>query len=272
MDFDVSLSTTDLFLALVPDALYWLVLGSALLVWIRARRSGAAGRRRMSLVDLMGVGALLLAFLSMPIGPALMSRALEPARTLDLAAEATTVPADGTFVAIFSGGIARLSDGSWQPKPASVRRALRGKAFAERFGLPLALSGGNVPADAPAEARVIAEALDFDPTVRLDVRARNTHENALGFARLAAENGWRRAIVVTDGVHLRRAGASLRAAGIEPVGYVAADGRGRLTLGLLVPRPGGFAAWRGVVREVAGTAYYLLRGRFALDDLAPGRP
>lgn len=274
MEIDVYAALKQGVLALAGDGLYWLLLVGVLLLWIRTRR--AAGNRRggMSLIALLGMTAGALVVLSMPAGPRLGAWLLTPG-DLPVLDEGGSVAAEGPIVvAVFSGGIARYSpagavDAVWQPKPVSLRRVLRGRAVALAHDLPLAISGGRVPPEAPPEAAVIARSLGLydDPRVLLETRSRDTCENARGLARLAAVHGWAGAVVATDGVHLRRAAACLRAAGLPPVAVAPAEPPARWRVGDFLPRPSGLAGWRPVLREAIGIAYYLARGRFAPSDL-----
>ena len=57
--------------------------------------------------------------------------------------------------------------------------------------------------------------------IRLEERARNTLENARYTSVIMREHGWRAALVVTDGFHLRRALFAFRAFGIVADGSAA---------------------------------------------------
>jgi len=88
--------------------------------------------------------------------------------------------------------------------------------------------------------------------------AGNTHDEALAVARLVRQRGWKRVILVSDPMHLRRAGAVFEAAGVPvccspavPVGYS------------LLPSDGPeahLAAFRDWLHEVIGYQVYRRRG------------
>ncbi|MBP5857182.1 YdcF family protein [Marivibrio halodurans] len=274
-------TTYDLFRRILLTATHsvplWIVLGAALLLWWRARR-----RRGMSLVAVLGLGAAALTLGAMPAGPKLAERVLAPS-DLPVLGESGAIPAgigqgvsDGPFIAIFSGGIVRYGAdetvgtgeaAGWFPKPVTLRRVGRAMAVARARSLPVMLSGGRVPAEAPPESEVIARAMRLEDTVLLERRSRNTYENARELAALAARRGWRRVIVATDRVHLRRAAACLRAAGLVPVAVIPAEAPVDLGPGDLIPSVEGLADWRPVLREILGLVYYLARGRIAPRDL-----
>ncbi|MEQ8603898.1 MAG: YdcF family protein [Marivibrio sp.] len=260
----------DAFQLVAPNAPYWLLLGLAIAVWLRERRRrrvAAPGARRagMSLIGLLGGTAVALTLLSAPAGPKLAALALTPKGP---SADADAPAPDGrTFIALFSGGIWRGPDDRWRPSSASVARSLRAIDLASRTGLPLVLSGGRVPADAPPEADVIRERLRFPADLHVDRTARNTFENAQAFSEIAARLSWTRAVVATDAAHLRRAAACLRAAGVDVVAYLPTRPFPKLTPADAIPSVFGLAAWRAPLREAAGLAYYLAVGRIGWSDL-----
>lgn len=258
----------------LPSLPLWLLLGTALWVWLAARRRRAAGGGPVVLsVSLLGAAALLVLVLSLPAGQKLAMHLLVPDDLppvrLGEAAGAQVLPAprDGLFIAVFSGGVRRHPDGGWQPNWNTSRRVLRALAAAEHHDLPLAVSGGRVPPQAPPEAEIIREQFALPPDTPLDMAARDTRENAAGFAAIAGRRGWHRAVVATDALHLRRAAAALRAAGIAPVAALVPNPVGAIGPRDFLPSPGVFNGWRAVGYEVAAIAYYLLDGRIRAADL-----
>jgi|GEM_PF-767477 uncharacterized SAM-binding protein YcdF (DUF218 family) len=276
MMYDLLVSAREIFLYFVPLAFYWLLLALALAVWLRARaarrRSAVQARpARITLSGALGLSALLCTVLSLPVGPHLVARLLVPSDVPVLTVQGSEGLSAGgrtdVFIAVFSGGAYEAQPGVWLPSSTSVRRVLSALPVAARLNLPLAISGGSVTATAPAEADVIADRLTLPPGTVLDRSARNTYENGLGFARLAGSRGWTGAVVASDYMHLRRAAACLRAAGLQPTALLPATMPRRLGLLDIVPNPASFGLWRAVSREVAGIAFYLAAGRIGWEDL-----
>jgi uncharacterized SAM-binding protein YcdF (DUF218 family) len=90
--------------------------------------------------------------------------------------------------------------------------------------------------------------------------SRNTRENAVESARVAAARGWRRLLLVTSAQHVPRALGCFRAVGLEPdvlpVDREAGDAKGASWL----PRAYALSRSSDVLRELAGRLVYRLAG------------
>jgi uncharacterized SAM-binding protein YcdF (DUF218 family) len=128
------------------------------------------------------------------------------------------------------------------------------------------LSGGLVaplPGDVP-EADLLAARLarwGVPPSeIVAEAASRNTRENAIETARVAAARGWRRLLVVTSAAHMARAMGCFRAVGLEPdalpVDRRAGDGNGLSWL----PRAVALERSTEVLHELAGRLVYRLAG------------
>jgi uncharacterized SAM-binding protein YcdF (DUF218 family) len=129
---------------------------------------------------------------------------------------------------LVSGGIA-------MPQPGEVPEADRLAAKLVAWGIP--------------PAAIVAEG-----------SSRNTRENAIESARIAASRGWHTLLLVTSAAHMPRAMGCFRAVGLEPdalpVDHRAGDDRAQ---GLL-PRAASLARSTDALRELAGRAVYRLAG------------
>ena len=129
--------------------------------------------------------------------------------------------------------------------------------------------GGNLPwlGDQVAEASVIQSLLVEWGVPAGDILAagssRNTHENALEIRNLMRAREMHSALLVTSALHMPRALAVFRAAGIEvtpaPTDYVIVDRDSRSMLDFL-PDAEALALTTALAREWLGMAYYRLRG------------
>lgn len=123
--------------------------------------------------------------------------------------------------AIIVLGASVRADG--RPSPALRRRVERGVEVFHRSGAKaIILTGGPAGAE-PREAMVMrglalaAGVADADIIVEPD--SSTTFENAVLSAALMRRNGWRRAIVVSDRVHLPRGMISFLGTGISVRGH-----------------------------------------------------
>jgi uncharacterized SAM-binding protein YcdF (DUF218 family) len=127
------------------------------------------------------------------------------------------------------------------------------------------LSGGDSTLDGsgPRESDVLAQQLrdwGIDGARIIEEReSRNTRENALGSARVVAERGWTRLVLVTSAFHMPRALGCFEQAGLHPdampVDYRAGEGG----VGWF-PRAGGLDVSTAALRELAGRLVYRLMG------------
>jgi uncharacterized SAM-binding protein YcdF (DUF218 family) len=113
--------------------------------------------------------------------------------------------------------------------PALVRRVERGVALFRDGAAPLLLlSGGGGGARPEADAMHEVAVAHGMPAaaILLEPSSRNTHENAVGSARLLRDRGLGTVILVSDGYHLRRARRLFRGAGLDVVATAHPPNRG----------------------------------------------
>lgn len=108
----------------------------------------------------------------------------------------------------------------------SLERVRYAAQLQKRTGLPLMVSGGSVRGELRAEAELMAEVLskEFGAPVRwMETKSRDTFENARFSAAILLAADIRRIALVTHALHMARAAAAFRQAGIEvvpaPMGY-----------------------------------------------------
>ena len=93
----------------------------------------------------------------------------------------------------------------------------------------------------------------------LETNSRNTHENAVATARIAAERGWRRLLLVTSAAHMPRALGCFRKAGLSPDSLPVDFRAGAEARGWL-PRAASLAQSTEALREMTGRVVYRLVG------------
>jgi uncharacterized SAM-binding protein YcdF (DUF218 family) len=135
----------------------------------------------------------------------------------------------------------------------------------------LVVSGGvtSIDGDVKVEADVIKSWLDswkspaLGEVVSLGA-ARVTRDEAVRFAAVAKQRGWRRVLLVTSASHMRRAIAVFRAVGVEavpaPCNFVAKFGGPAANFPITVPALNGFEKFNIWFHETVGWAVYRSRG------------
>lgn len=219
-----------------------------------ARRGRATGW----LLAAAGVG-LLMILSTGAVGNALL-RTLEPPPLADPRA------AQAQAVVILSAG-RNLAAPNWGGETldwVSLERVRYGARLARQTGLPVLVSGGRPGGGRRSLGELMRSALqdEFGVPVRwTESQSLTTAENArFGAARLHPE-AIRRVLLVTSASHMRRALATFRAAGFDPVAaptdYM---GQRRFVIHDLVPTQDGLRKSLHAIREWLGNLLYLLRG------------
>lgn len=222
-------------------------------------------RRRPVASRALGAGAVAI----------LVLFSLEPVayrldRLVERGARSTWRPGVTYDAVVVLGGSVEPSPSRAHGEPelnASADRLVRGlELFRAGAARSIVLTGGMVqplPGDRPeADWAAVKLARWGVPPSQLVLAAstRNTREDAIETARIAAAHGWRTLLLVTSAAHLPRAVGCFRAVGLEPdvlpVDFRAGDGRNLEWL----PRAKFLAASTDALRELAGRAVYQLAG------------
>lgn len=123
----------------------------------------------------------------------------------------------------------------------------------------LLLSAGGPDAGEPVEAdwgaalyRRLGVPAD---RLHLERESRNTRENAERSARIVKDQGWRSLVLVTSAMHMPRAAATFRKAGLE-VDLLPVDHRHGPKDGSWLPRVESLERSTGALRELAGRLVY----------------
>ena len=178
----------------------------------------------------------------------------------------------GTPVIVLGGGVdSRVRDaGEYERmRPATLTRTAAAERIARREpGVTLVLSGGGLGGDASrvSEAAVMArllEARGIDPgTLVTETRSGDTAGNAREVARLLGARGAAgEARLVTSALHMERALATFRAAGVDacpvPVGPIAIE---EVPPWALMPQTTALVKFDQLLHELLALVAYRLRG------------
>lgn len=242
---------------LAPPGLQLLLVLAGL--WLQRRRRPWLGG------GLIATGLLSLYLMATPLGAAWLARGLEAAPAL---------PADprawggAQAIVVLGGGRDPAPEfgGRDMPNYWTASRLRYGAYLYRLSGLPLAVSGGIVGNDPESEAAVMARSLRQDHVVNVrweEGGSRTTWENALRTRELLRRDGIERIVLVTQGLHMRRARLVFEHAGFTvvpaPVDHVPAAVQRRPLALRLVPSPGHFMVSGQALHEYAGLVAYRLR-------------
>lgn len=175
---------------------------------------------------------------------------------------------DADVLVLLGGGIVEGTadlTGDSTPSPDMMCRLVDTVRLQRQTGKPVIVAGGRVE-DGPSEASVVKRFLvEFGvpaDAVILDERSRDTVENARYSARIMKEKGFRQALVVTSGYHLRRSLLLFRAAGVHCAGYPSnLQSERKRSWGFLdfLPSVEAFRKSAIALREMLGEAFYEAR-------------
>ncbi len=191
---------------LLPPAVLVLLLLEALVLF-RVRRGAA--------FFFTAVATLGLLLLSLPVVSDALCRGLERYPALQEEAIDASVGA----IVVLAGGWTRSPEyGGGTLNAFSLERLRYGVRLHRRTGLPLMLVGGPMDRSQVPEAVLMARALNEEFNLRatwVEMRSRNTAENARNAAQILREAGVRHALLVTHAFHMGRALAQFDAQGFE---------------------------------------------------------
>lgn len=231
--------------------------------------AGLLWRRRRPWLGrgLVATGLLSLYLMATPLGALWLARGLETAPVL---------PADprawggAQAIVVLGGGRDPAPEFGGQDVPNYwTASRLRYAAFLyRRSGLPLAVSGGIVGDDPEPEAAVMARSLRQDHVVNVrweEGGSRTTWENAMLTRDVLRKDGIGCIVLVTQGLHMRRARLAFEHAGFTvvpaPLDLVAAQMLRRPLLPRLAPSPESLMISGQALHEYAGLVLYRLRMR-----------
>ena len=174
-------------------------------------------RRRLGLT--ICITALAgLALLCLPVGGHLLITSLETIPPIK-AAELHNGGA-GAIVILGSGRRISPEYGGDTVSEVGLVRIRYGARLARETRLPVLVTGGRPDGGSASEADLMAETLDQDFGVKVrwrETESINTIQNARFSAKILADAGIKRVILVTDASHMRRSIARFRSADIEVV-------------------------------------------------------
>jgi uncharacterized SAM-binding protein YcdF (DUF218 family) len=181
-------------------------------------------------------------------------------------------PADTEAIVVLSGYVHVLDDNGTKVELGAdtLYRCLRAaEVYRQGKPCPVLISGGKLNPDAPGPT--LAGAMrDFlvqqgvsDSDLILEDRSTTTYENAVESRPLLEARGIHRVVLVTDAVHLGRAGACFRKQGFDvvPCGCRYHGTHFDWSFAAFVPDLGGGSGCQEALHEWLGVIWYRLHGR-----------
>jgi len=164
----------------------------------------------------------------------------------------------GDVIVVLGGG----TYNSGYLKASSYKRLVTGYILHRQTGMPLILSGGSATknvSEAEVMRRLLFEMGVKERYVFVDVRSRDTAENALYVKEICEKLGCKRIVLITSAFHMRRAVRVFKKAGLDVLPYPT-DHRfeGSYNLYSLFPKYSVFSDSSTAVREYLGILFYAL--------------
>ena len=239
---------------LPPGIFIVLLLGLATLLW-RKRRRGTA------LLNFL-LGILLWSVASAPVADRLL-QGLEKGLTIPR-------PLQGDVIVLLGGGINdEVPDltGKGAPTDEMLGRVVTAVRAQRELKVPIIVSGGTVFAGMSAEAPVVRRFLiDLgvpEQQILVEIKSRDTMENARYCRQMADQYGFRRPLLVTTAYHMRRSLMAFKRAGMPvtplPAQFSTAPGRPRIWTDYL-PSAGSLHASAKAIHEYLGMLFYRFGG------------
>jgi uncharacterized SAM-binding protein YcdF (DUF218 family) len=252
---DLLIVTKTIAALLLPPGGIILLLVAALVMY-RRRARAAAG--------LVGVATALLYALS--VGP-MSGWLMAPLEHTAVLSDSNPRLADRQAIVVLGGGRRSHAPeyGGETVSALTLERLRYGARLHRQLNLPLAVTGGVVSGDGQPEARLMARTLreDFAVPVRwVEIRSRNTRENAVFTHALLAAEGVVRIVLVSHAVHLPRAGRMFRDQGFDvllaPTAFYT-GAPGEIDFSDWIPSTGALRQSWYALHEYLGLVWYWLR-------------
>jgi uncharacterized SAM-binding protein YcdF (DUF218 family) len=142
----------------------------------------------------------------------------------------------GDVIVMLGGGAEAMAQdmtGPGVPDPEDMTRIVTTARLQRALGLPVIVSGGGSRGGGLPEADIAARILrdlDVPPEkIMTENRSRDTGDNARLTREICLENGFKKLIIVTSAVHMKRAAMIFKKAGLDAIQYPAGFRTGRKT-------------------------------------------
>jgi len=174
----------------------------------------------------------------------------------------------GDVIVLLGGGINdKVPDlsGLGAPSASSLHRVVTAARLQKRLGLPIITSGGGIFTGHTAEAvisrRFLTDLGVPSDRILLEVRSRDTRENARFTKEIMAKHGYRKPVLVTSAYHMRRSVMAFQQVGVTvipmPTQFMGSN-EADITWFDWLPDAGHLSDVAMVMKEQIGIQYYRL--------------
>lgn len=220
----------------------------------------------------------LLLLMSLPGVATRLIEPLEPYPALGTAM--APIPSEAQAIVVLGAGRSNgaLEYGGDTVDDASLRRVRYGAILYRRTGLPVYVTGGSPPPEAPPVGALMADVLRDDysvPVTAVESASQTTWENAAYLAPMLARQPISHILLVSDAWHLPRAVEVFEATGLivtpAPTGFVHASGwMPNPTYRDWLPSARAFYLSYLAIHEHLGRVWYQIRAWFEGPPTVPG--
>ncbi|HOJ86419.1 MAG: YdcF family protein [Elusimicrobiales bacterium] len=132
---------------------------------------------------------------------------------------------DGDFVVFLSGGNSDFKDiliSDYYLSPSSYERLFAVYRIYKEKNIPMVLTGGriyNSASDAEIAKNILLKLKVSENKIFAENKSKDTYENALYSKEIADKNGFKKPIIVTESVHIKRSVLAFKKAGFEEIYY-----------------------------------------------------
>ncbi|NTU41782.1 MAG: YdcF family protein [Nitrospirales bacterium] len=152
------------------------------------------------------------------------------------------------------------------PNGEMLSRVVTAARLQKRLQIPLIISSGQVFPDTPSEAPIVRRILTDlgvpEDKIIMEVRSRDTHENALYSKEICEKNRYTRPILVTSAAHMRRSVLTFHQAGMTvlpfPASFHTSAEKKAFGWENYLPNAGALLEACNIAYEYLGILFYLM--------------
>ena len=159
-----------------------------------------------------------------------------------------------------TGGIYKDINFMWHPASNSVLRAKLGEKIANKYNLPLVISGGKIELSGKSEAETVAKIIDYKNIIT-ETYSRNTYETSKNLNNVYNQNNLNKELsilLVTSPKHSLRMSLSLKKQGFKVKKYIVEE-NSKISFKSFLPDSRTISTNNASIYEYIGIIFYFLK-------------